>query len=152
MSCLWLQSFTDWSLENTYWNSTCGKEVSQMPYLWLQSFTKWSLEKTYQISTYKKCLVLSAPPHFCTVQINQQNCFFQIYLHDHFHVTPAYSQKISSKISKICFGKKISMQDSFLITLTVRNKWEKLELIGKVIFDIPFMIQTHTDSMKKYLK
>ncbi len=36
-------------------------------------------------------------------------------------------------------------------TWTVRNKWEKLEHIGKVIFDIPFMIQSHAESMKKIL-
>ena len=36
-------------------------------------------------------------------------------------------------------------------TYTVRNKWEKLEHIGKVIFDIPFMTQNHAESMKKIL-
>jgi hypothetical protein len=33
----------------------------------------------------------------------------------------------------------------------VRNKKEKLEHIGKVIFDIPFMTQSHAASMKKIL-
>ena len=31
------------------------------------------------------------------------------------------------------------------------NKWEKLEHIGEAIFDIPFMIQIHGESMKKIL-
>ena len=34
-------------------------------------------------------------------------------------------------------------------TQNVRNKCEKLEHIGKVIFDIPFTIQSHAESMKK---
>ena len=36
-------------------------------------------------------------------------------------------------------------------TLAVRNKLEKFEHIGKVIFDIPFMIQSHAESIKKIL-
>ena len=36
-------------------------------------------------------------------------------------------------------------------TYTVRNKWEKLEHKGEAIFDIPFMIQSHAESMKKIL-
>ena len=36
-------------------------------------------------------------------------------------------------------------------TYTIRNKWEKLEHIGKAIFGIPFMIQSHAESMKKIL-
>ena len=35
------------------------------------------------------------------------------------------------------------------VKLQVRNKWEKLEHIGKVIFDIQFMIKSHAESMKK---
>ena len=34
---------------------------------------------------------------------------------------------------------------------TVKNKREKLEHIGKVIFDIPFMTRGHAESMKKIL-
>ena len=34
---------------------------------------------------------------------------------------------------------------------TVRNKWEKCEQIGEAIFDIPFMIQSQAESMKKIL-
>ena len=40
---------------------------------------------------------------------------------------------------------------SFHTTKTVRNKWEKLEHIGKAIFDIPFMIQSHAESIKTIL-
>ena len=36
-------------------------------------------------------------------------------------------------------------------TQTVRNNWEKLEHIGEAIFDIPFMIQSHTESVRKIL-
>ena len=36
-------------------------------------------------------------------------------------------------------------------TYTLRNKWDKLEHIGKAIFDIPFMIQSHAESIKKIL-
>jgi hypothetical protein len=32
---------------------------------------------------------------------------------------------------------------------TVRNKHEKLEGKGEASFDTPFMIQSHTESMKK---
>ena len=34
---------------------------------------------------------------------------------------------------------------------TVRNKCEKCEHIGKAIFDITFMIQSHAESMKKII-
>ena len=37
-------------------------------------------------------------------------------------------------------------------TYTIRNKWEKLEHLGEAIFDIPFMIQSHAESMKKILR
>ena len=30
--------------------------------------------------------------------------------------------------------------------------WEKLELKGKAIFDIPFMIQSHAENMKKIME
>ena len=36
-------------------------------------------------------------------------------------------------------------------TYTIENKWENLEQIGEAIFDIPFMIQSHDESMKKFL-
>ena len=36
-------------------------------------------------------------------------------------------------------------------TLTVRNKQEKLEGKSEAIFDTQFMIQSHTESMKKIL-
>ena len=36
-------------------------------------------------------------------------------------------------------------------TYTVRNKWEKYEHIGEAIFDIPYMIQGHAESMEKIL-
>ena len=36
-------------------------------------------------------------------------------------------------------------------TYTVKNMQEKLEHIGKVIFDVPFMIQSNVESMKKIL-
>ena len=35
--------------------------------------------------------------------------------------------------------------------IDLRNKWEKCEHIGEAIFDIPFMIQSHAESMKKIL-
>ena len=33
----------------------------------------------------------------------------------------------------------------------ISNKWEKCEHIGEAMFDIPFMIQSHAESMKKIL-
>ena len=37
-------------------------------------------------------------------------------------------------------------------TYTVRNKWEKLEHMGEAIFDIPFIIQSHAESIKKIME
>ena len=34
---------------------------------------------------------------------------------------------------------------------TMRNKWEKMEHKGVAIFDIPFMIQSHAEIVKKIL-
>ena len=57
---------------------------------------------------------------------------------------------------KLCIGlQNFDQIKEFLkvvhTTKTVRNKLEKLKNIGKVIFDIPFMIQSHAESMKKIL-
>ena len=49
-----------------------------------------------------------------------------------------------------CLEQKLGLTLQFSLS-NHRNKWEKLEYIAKVICDIPFMIQSHAESMKKIL-
>ena len=45
----------------------------------------------------------------------------------------------------------LTIRDLTIALHTIKNKWEKLKHIGKAIFEIPFMTQSHAESMKKIL-
>ena len=68
------------------------------------------------------------------------------------HLHELYNRWIQSPPLFLALSTKICNQEINLkTTLIVRNKWEKCEHTGKAIFDVPFMLQTHAESMKKIL-
>ena len=61
---------------------------------------------------------------------------------------------MKKKNSKLQYQTEFDKSDklglaSYTHYLDRQNKWGKLEHIGKVIFDILFMTQSHAESMKK---
>ena len=61
------------------------------------------------------------------------------------------STYVSNEVVLTKFISVYRMVWDLITAYTVRNKWEKLEHKGKVIFDISFMIQSHAESMNKML-
>ena len=87
---------------------------------------------------------------------SQMNCvcsLFQIYL------TPPST--MSATFNTLCLISSLEILELITTILplglplhttqTVKNKWEKMEQKGKVIFDIPLMVQSHAESMNKIL-
>ena len=139
---------TNFKSESSLWNVTCliflEKEIKC-------TSMKYDVGKLHRYSTW--CLKTSKMVYkshifyiFYGNMGNKSCCFSPRKFTRQARKTLRFISRIS-----IYYGGRRNQGAGGHTNLTVRIMWKKLEHIGKVIFDIPFMTQSHAESMKKIL-